>query len=289
MFNWVGNKLKYKDLIFEKINNKDIIVDPMMGSGNILLELLKKNKTVIGNDIVPLMPTLFKNAQNYNFSEKDIKSVLDHWNNFSNKEEYYRFRDYWNIHYENGGGSKNFLIETFLLLKMCSNSMVRFNQHGKFNQGFRGLGKKITFFDDKHPKKFEIQLKLFIETIKNGKNKFISIDVLELLDTLKKHQQRKLKDMFFIFDPPYLLETGTYSRKKNSYTLNTELEIYKFIEEEKVNFVFFNYIHRDGKEHLTLKKWIEKNNFKYEEISSKTSTGQGRTNSKEISEIIVYG
>ena len=72
MFNWVGNKLKYKDLIFEKINNKDIIVDPMMGSGNILLELLKKNKTVIGNDIIPLMPTLFKNAQNYNYSEKDI-------------------------------------------------------------------------------------------------------------------------------------------------------------------------------------------------------------------------
>ena len=108
--------------------------------------------------------------------------------------------------------------------------MVRFNQHGKFNQGFRGLGKKITSFDDKHPKKFEIQLKLFIETIKNGKNKFTSINVLALLDILKKYQQRKLKDMFFIFDPPYLLESGVYSRKKDNYTLNTELEIYKFIE-----------------------------------------------------------
>ena len=37
---------------------------------------------------------------------------------------------------------KDFIYETVILLKMCSNSMVRFNAtKGYFNQGFRGISK----------------------------------------------------------------------------------------------------------------------------------------------------
>ena len=69
MFNWVGNKIKYIDKIKTLTKNFTTAVDGMMGSGNVLIELAKTH-TIIGNDVIPLMPNIYNNFASFSISEK---------------------------------------------------------------------------------------------------------------------------------------------------------------------------------------------------------------------------
>ena len=144
--NWVGNKYKYIDIINELVKGKEYeeIIDLFMGSGNVILNIDTKSNCYIGNDKNKLVPNLFttirKLDEDYNLEE--FNKILDKWNYFREKDNYYAFREYWNKKYFADEFDKDFIYETVMLLKMCSNSMVRFNQQGVFNQGFRGLSAK---------------------------------------------------------------------------------------------------------------------------------------------------
>ncbi|MEE0615972.1 MAG: DNA adenine methylase, partial [Intestinibacter bartlettii] len=150
-FNWVGNKYKYIGTINDLVRDKKYndVVDCFMGSGNILLNLECTANRFIGNDKNRLLPYIYERIRVIdNFNIHQIEITLNQWNRFSSKEDYYNFREYWNKKYKNNRFDDAFIYETALLLKMCSNSMVRFNSKGEFNQGFRGLGKKTEFFTD---------------------------------------------------------------------------------------------------------------------------------------------
>ena len=150
-FNWVGNKYKYIGTINDLVRDKKYndVVDCFMGSGNILLNLECTANRFIGNDKNRLLPYIYERIRVIdNFNIHQIEIILNQWNRFSSKEDYYNFREYWNKKYKNNRFDDAFIYETALLLKMCSNSMVRFNSKGEFNQGFRGLGKKTEFFTD---------------------------------------------------------------------------------------------------------------------------------------------
>ena len=123
MINWLGNKLKYLKYLEHYSENFETVIDPMMGSGNVLTELIKDHK-IIGSDIIKLMPNIYSNFSKFSFKEKDFKKVINKWE-FNRKEQYYEFREYWNKKYLQDNYDKNFLIETFLLFKMCSNNTVR--------------------------------------------------------------------------------------------------------------------------------------------------------------------
>lgn len=137
MFNWVGNKLKYISIIKPLIKDFKTIIDPMMGSGNVLIQLTRTHN-IIGCDIIKLLPIIYERFDGFDINLKCFKAVIDSNNGFKEKSDYYNFRDYWNSKYIDNCFDESFLVETFLLLKMCSNSMVRFNKKGLFNQGFRG-------------------------------------------------------------------------------------------------------------------------------------------------------
>lgn len=151
-FNWVGNKFKFLKDINDTIQNKkyDRVIDLFMGSGNLVLNINSvEAKIYIGNDKIKLLPYIYRELSDnkYKYSLEDIENIINKFDRFSTKESYYTFRDYWNEKYLNDKFDRDFIMETILLLKMCSNSMVRFNpKHGYFNQGFRGLGKKSEFF-----------------------------------------------------------------------------------------------------------------------------------------------
>lgn len=284
MFNWVGNKIKYIDLIKIYSEDFDSIIDPMMGSGNHLIELANK-KNIIGSDVIKLMPSIYQNFNKFNIDIDSFHFVDSKWNNFICKNNYYEFRYYWNKKYLNDDFDKYFLIETFLLLKMCSNSMVRFNFNGAFNQGFRGERIEnnihVPFFTKNKFLKFIIELNYIKSIINNNLYKeFFHGDVLDTLNNIKFNNKT-----LFIFDPPYILETQAYCN--NSYNKEYDKDIFNFIVDNNINFIYFNFLKRNGIIYQELLDFINNNKFEYVQLNKKSNAGQNRKNTSIITEILV--
>lgn len=286
MFNWVGNKIKYIDIIKKYTEKFDTIIDPMMGSGNYLIEL-SKNKNIIGSDILKLMPMIYSNFNKFDIDIETFKSVSDRWNNFSVLESYYDFRKYWNKKYINNQFDNIFLIETFLLLKLCSNSMIRFNKSGEFNQGFRGikldsLGNPTSFFSHPQFQKFQSQLYNIKQTLSGNTTKqFLNMDMRDFIKL-----EMPYNNFIFIFDPPYILdENAMYST--NQYTEQHDANIFNFIETNNIPFLYFNFKNRNGIQYKFLDEIIKNNKYICIELNDKSYSGQNRTQTSEITEIIV--
>lgn len=277
-FNWVGNKYKYMEIINTLVKNKKYndVVDCFMGSGNILFNLECNANRFIGNDKVKLLPNIYDCIRIIDdFNINHIEIILNQWNRFSSKEDYYNFREYWNNKYKNNRFNDSFIYETALLLKMCSNSMVRFNSKGEFNQGFRGLGKKTEFFTDTMKKIIVDGLNdLNVELNKNN-YEFTTEDVLNILPD---------ENDLLILDPPYILRDDMYSmdfsKKHNEYLIN-------LLNENRCDFIYFNYLERDGAIYNELNDMINKNNYYVIELSNKTGSGQNRKGTKDIKEVLV--
>lgn len=282
-FNWVGNKFKFLKDINEIIQGKSYnrVIDLFMGSGNLLLNI-EGVSTYIGNDKIKLLPNIYNklSKQQYTYSLDELENIINKFDRFSTKESYYIFREYWNKKYLNDEFDKDFIMETVLLLKMCSNSMVRFNpKQGYFNQGFRGLGKKSEFFTETMKHLCVNELNAISEMIHSKNCQFVNKDFLEFVDGLGDNQNDLL-----IIDPPYILQKDMYS---TDWTAKHDAKLFQLLSNTKNDFIYFNYLVRDGVVNEELKHFIESNNLKYKIINSKTLSGQGRSTSREVQEVIV--
>lgn len=281
MFNWSGNKIKYIDIIEKISKNFPIIVDPMMGSGNILISLSKKH-CVVGSDIIKLMPTLFNNIDTFKKDTKTIKNIIHNNNNFINKNDYYSFRKFWNKKYLDNNFDEYFLIETFLLLKMCSNSMVRFNsKKNYFNQGFRGT-KDNGFFYKTDLSKYS----MFLNSIHFDKQRsiFYVKDVINFLNEF----EFDFKKTIFIFDPPYM--APDYGSSGGYYSSDFEQKIdflFEFIIKNNPNFILFNFLKRNNVVYEKLNNFIKSNNFNFIELKNRSWNGQNKIYLVKTQEIII--
>lgn len=281
-FNWVGNKFKYIDVINNLVRNKNYnsVIDMFMGSGNILLNINTNANKMIGNDKIKLLPCIYteieKNKHMYTLEDVDI--ILNRFNRFSKKEDYYIFRDYWNEKYLNDKMDKDFIIETVLLLKMCSNSMVRFNQkEGYFNQGFRGLGKKDEFFTESMKRLCVDSVNSLTEILNKKEFDFTSEDFLNFKDSNDNN--------LIILDPPYILRSDMYTV---DWSKEHEDKLNKLIMNTKNDFIYFNYLERDGIVNQELVDIIKKRGLTVVEINNKTNAGQGRSkNTIEVKEVLI--
>lgn len=281
-FNWVGNKFKYIDEINNLVRNKkyNSVIDMFMGSGNILLNIDLNANKMIGNDKIKLLPCVYteiaKNKHVYTLEDVDI--ILNRFNRFSKKEDYYIFRDYWNEKYLNDKMDKDFIIETVLLLKMCSNSMVRFNQkEGYFNQGFRGLGKKDEFFTESMKRLCVDSVNSLTEILNKKEFDFTSEDFLNFKDSDDNN--------LIILDPPYILRSDMYTVDWNK---EHENKLNELIMKTKNDFIYFNYLERDGIVNQELVDIIKKRGLTVIEINNKTNAGQGRSkNTIEVREVLI--
>lgn len=279
-FNWVGNKYKYVDTINELIKDKSYnnVYELFMGTGNILINLECEAKSFIGSDVNRLIPSVYNTIKENTYTVQDIEDVLNENNRFSAKDDYYTFRDNWNEKYFNNTYDKKFSVETALLLKMCSNSMVRFNKNtGKFNQGFRGLGNSKEFFADS-------MKQLVLDGLNNLHKKFNENEYIFKEMSFEQYIDNGQNDLL-ILDPPYLLESEMYNL---SFTETLDNMILELLNNTKNDFIYFNYIKRGDLEHEKLKKLVQDNNFEVIVINNKTNSGQGRKNfSLEIVEVLV--
>lgn len=281
-FNWVGNKYKFIEVINDVVKgrNYNSVMDLFMGSGNVLFNINVQADYYIGNDKIKLLPMLYHNlySHEYTFSLQDIEEVLNKNNRFSTKESYYTFRDYWNKKYLNNNFNREFIIETILLLKMCSNSMVRFNpKEGYFNQGFRGLGKKEEFFTETMKQLCINEINTLSKNMQEERFEFRNIDFLNYIDESNDH--------LLILDPPYILRKDMYD---TDWTENHDKKLFEIIKNTKNDFIYFNYIERDGIINQELVDFINTYNLRTIEINNKTLAGQGRSeNIKQVREVVV--
>lgn len=277
-YNWVGNKYKHLDIINKIVKDKqyDDVVEGFMGTGNILLNLECNANRYIGNDKIKLLPSVYERIKEMeSFDKHCIERILNRWNRFSSKEDYYNFRKHWNSRYLNNRIDDMFIYETAMLLKMCSNSMVRFNSKGEFNQGFRGLGQKSEFFTE-NMKNLIINSLVELKNTLNSKNfEFVTGDILGL---------EVGKNDLIILDPPYILRNDMYSM---DYTKQHDDFLLKLLDSNSCDFLYFNYLERDGVVFDELQELIDKHNFNVIELASSTCTGQNRTGSKEVKEVLI--
>ena len=283
-FNWVGNKYRYIENINNIIKDKNYkkVYDVFMGSGNILLNLECETEYLIGNDNIPLIPsvytTIFEIEENFVLNE--LQLIVDKWNKFSDKQDYYSFRDYWNVKYLGNNYDKDFIYETILLLKMCSNSMVRFNsKKGYFNQGFRGVGKgKTEFFSDTMKSKIIRELNNLKNNLTARKYEFTIGDFKQVLSKVNKGD-------LVILDPPYILSSGMYG---TNFTNEDDLYLLDFLQNTDCRYILFNYLESGEETNENLATFLSKNpNLYIENLNNNTSTGQNRKGKKEILEIAV--
>lgn len=281
-FNWVGNKYKFLPQINSIVQGKDYtsVIDLFMGSGNILLNLECNADKWYGNDKQRLIPSVFdslKETEAYSYME--VESILDRNSRFSSKESYYSFRDAWNRKYFAYKFDRAFALETALLLKMCSNSMIRFNTQGVFNQGFRGLGTDKEFFKGTMLRDVVDQLNHLLILIQSKSFKFTHKDFKEYKDEVKT-------DRLLILDPPYALgDTGMYNQE---FPASDGRILLSLLETTQNDFIYFNYLEHGTKVYTDLKELVERKSFRLIDIGdNNVSAGQGGKIAKHVREVMV--
>lgn len=283
-FNWAGNKYKHMELVNSTIkDNYDSVYDIFMGSGNIAVNIDSETNKIIGNDIIPLLPNVYKaiSEEKSEFTLEEILNIISRWDNFSDKSYYYEFRDIWNNKYIDESYDREFIYETVLLLKMCSNSMVRFNKTtGRFNQGFRGLaGDKKVFFSKVFAKRIVRELNEFQDRLHNKTFEFHSKDFKSLLSMVGP-------DDLVILDPPYILSQGLYGA---DFTKEDDQAIFDFLANTEADFILFNYLESNEETHEVLKKFlIDNKGLSVELISETSATGQSTNDIKKVKEVMIH-
>lgn len=281
--NWVGNKFKHLNIINDLIKDKkySFVLDMFLGSGNVLLNLQCNSDKYIGNDKNKLVPMLYGELKKYTYNLDKFEEIINRFNRFSDKSDYYTFRDYWNKKYLSNIFDEEFIYETVMLLKMCSNSMVRFNpKEGYFNQGFRGISatkKNNEFFTDTMKSLCVDGLNELSKHLNKNDYRFMSKDFITYED--------KWNNGLLICDPPYILRKDMYD---TDFSENHDVKLLDIISNTKNDFIYFNYLVSNGEVNETLNKIIKENNYKVMDINNKSLAGQGRSqNIKEVQEVIV--
>jgi site-specific DNA-adenine methylase len=281
-FNWVGNKLKFLVQINEIVTGKHYlsVIDLFMGSGNVLLNLDCIADKWYGNDRQRLIPSVFTSMKDMEaFSYMEVESILDRNARFSSKESYYSFRDEWNTKYFDSQFDRVFVLETALLLKMCSNSMVRFNTQGVFNQGFRGLGADKEFFKGNMLQDIVNQLNHLLITIQSRNFKFTHKD-------FKSYEDEGKTGRLLILDPPYALgDTGMYNQE---FSASDGRHLLSLLETTRNDFIYFNYLEHGNNTYAELRDLIARRDFRVIDIGdNNVSAGQGGKIAKHVREVMV--
>ena len=208
---WAGSK---KKVLVEMLNafkpNKENYIECFLGSGVVLINVLKKNNTLnyknfYVNDINPHIINFYKLLQNNpHHIIKQIGELVEVYNNYdmSKKEEYY-YELRMQFNEEKDLDNKSILF--YFLMKAGFNGVYRENKAGKFNVPF-GRKEKIVVNDD-----YLMELSKLIQPVN-----FYNLDYKTFLNKMK--EDGKIDNSFMYFDPPYLPDDSLVSQKQELYT-----------------------------------------------------------------------
>jgi len=210
---WAGSKKKLLNEMLKIcfVREKNNYVEPFLGSGVVLINVLNNNKILkyknfYVNDINKNIIDFYENIKdNVDILIKNIKKIEKQYNEFSEVEKekmYYELRD----KYNNDMTKKDEKVSIFyFLMKTGFNGVYRENSNGKFNVPF-GRKKKINGDYSK--------LRTISNLIQNVN--FYNMDYVEFLNMLYK---KKIINKSFVYcDPPYLPEDSCKIKRIDIYT-----------------------------------------------------------------------
>lgn len=175
------------------------------------------------------------------------KIVSDHHLLKSDKESYYKFRDFYN--------ANKTPLNLFVLQMYCFQNQLRFNNKHDFNTPIGNCGCNETTFE---------RIKSFIPKAPSFKTTNLNCCDINLDDYPK--------DTVFYFDPPYIITNATYNDGKRGFkgwTEDQEKELLLFlnkINENKQKFLLSNVIFHNNKTNFLLLNWAKENNYTIVEL-----------------------
>ncbi len=277
--NYPGNKyflLPKLENYFPK--NKNIIFcDVFGGSGTVSFN--SQAKKIIYNEkskeVYEIIKFLYETDQD-NILDLVYKIINKYELSKENKKGYLKLREEYNKNKD--------VVYLYVLTNYAFNNQIRFNSKGEFNTPF-GQGK--SHFSE-YTKNKIIKFK---NEISNKDIEFYNLDYQEFIKLMKeKYNKEKI---FFYFDPPYLITTGSYNdgkRYESFWNEKEEINLYNLINEFKnndnINFALSNVVEHKGRLNNILNDWIVKYHFEYLEKDYSNSNYQTSGVSKEV---IVYG
>lgn len=215
---WAGSKTKLISKIKAFSENRDIFIEPFVGSGAVFLNMNGYNHYYL-YDINPDLINIFKTLQ------VEGKEFIDYcelfFNDMNNKEdEYYKLRKRFNVIRKSQNRESAAL---FLYLnRHCFNGLCRYNLKGEFNVPY-GKYKKPYF-----PR---IEMEYF--HLKSQNAEFINADFREAFKESEKY------DSCFIYcDPPYVNDIdnkneGFTSYSKDGFTNKDQIDLAECANETK--------------------------------------------------------
>ncbi|MBC1211803.1 Dam family site-specific DNA-(adenine-N6)-methyltransferase [Listeria booriae] len=208
---WTGSKRKLlNEMLYVFDREKEIYVEPFLGSGTVLLNVLKNElyNYYYVNDINSNLIDFYKSLKdNYGKLSKVIIRICKEYNSLMSIDEkeayYYSMRERYN-----NNRSKVFTRAAifWFLMKSGYNGVYRINSNGKFNVPF---GKKNTISFDLDSARYISEL---IQPVR-----FYSLEYADFIEVIAK--KGILSTAFLYCDPPYIPETKAM-RNQILYTKN---------------------------------------------------------------------
>jgi len=240
LFPYMGNKLVHINLINDLLDksNKNIYVEPFLGSAQVLLNLRKNyNKyylAEIDTNLLNIFNQVFYNIDKNEFTQY-AKKIINEYNP-SSYEGYYTFREYFNtILWKTNSKEECFAL--LILINCCVNSMYRFGNNG-FNQGYGS-----RYISEYKCINFEMSL----DKVKQIVNRIeLSNNAFNILN---------FKDSIYLLDPPYQINEMA---NHNNWSINDLEKMFSILDFNSNDIIYFDIENEIGNKYFKNKIILNK-------------------------------
>lgn len=240
--NYVGGKFKLLPQLLPLFPAKlNRFVDLFCGGGNVAVNVSAKKIYCVDKQkqVIDFLEACKQIPLEY-MLEKIDALICKYGLSKTNKEGYYKLRDYYNA------GNRSWDV-FYTLLCYSFNNQIRFNSKGEFNMPF---GKNRSSFNPALRSKF-IE---FVDAVKTMNISFSTSDFREL------NYKELGKDDFVYADPPYRISCATYN-DGGGWTETDDIDLFNlldYLDKHGIRFALSNVIMNNGRWNELLAEWSNK-------------------------------
>jgi DNA adenine methylase Dam len=268
--NYVGGKFKLLPQLLPLFPEKiDKFVDLFCGGGNVSVNVSANKIYCIDkqSQVIDFLTTC-KQRSSEEMLEK-IDTLIDRYDlTKTNKDGYYKLRDYYN------SGNRTWDV-FYTLVCYAFNNQIRFNSKGVFNMPF---GER--YFNPALRNKFTE----FVACLKSKDISFVARDFRDL-------KPDKLNPNDFVYaDPPYRISCASYN-EGGGWTENDDTDLFNLLDSlnsNGVKFALSNVVKNNGMVNELLLEWSSKYTVHRIDISySNSSYHRKRKTEQDTTEVLV--
>lgn len=240
--NYVGGKFKLLPQLLPLFPAKlNRFVDLFCGGGNVAVNVSAKKIYCVDKQeqVIDFLEACKQIPSEY-MLEKIDALICKYGLSKTNKEGYYKLRDYYNA------GNRSWDV-FYTLVCYSFNNQIRFNSKGEFNMPF---GKNRSSFNPALRSKF-IE---FVDAVKTINISFSTSDFREL------NYKELGKDDFVYADPPYRISCATYN-DGGGWTETDDIDLFNlldYLDKHGIRFALSNVIMNNGRWNELLAEWSNK-------------------------------